>query len=607
MKRVCVTGGAGFIGSNLVDRLSADGVEVVILDNFRTGRREFVADALRRPQVRLVEGDVLDAAALDDAFEGCEWVFHLQANADVREGFEHPRCDLEQNTLATAGVLEAMRARGVSRIAFTSTGSVYGEPEVFPTPEDAPFPIQTSLYGASKRPARALIAAYAAGYGFTGVICRLVSILGERYTHGHLFDFYRALRRDPTRLRVLGDGRQEKSYLYVHDCLDAMLCAVERHREEPGAHIYNLGLEETDLGRGLDRPPLRAPRAHAAHRAHRRAARVDRRQPPHPPRHGSHFAASAGSRGSRSRRRRCAPWSGSTRTSTPGTSRPASGRASRRASPPGGPPDEEGTSEMAVIFSRAPLRISLGGGGTDLPSYYAAYGGFLVSGAIDKYVYMLTHTVFQRRYRMKYSELEEVDDVSQIRHPILRECLLRHWRGAPLEIASVADVPAGTGMGSSGAYTVCLLKGLARARYCSISPGDLAEAACEIEMGVLGEPVGKQDPYVAAHGGICAYTFHPDGSVEVTPLELDPAVLRRLRDQLLLFYTGEARSASKVLADQDARSKQGDEQMIENLHRTKDLGHSIHRLLEEGDLEGYAALMHEHWEHKRRRSPGHDQ
>src|SRR5271169_476012 len=204
---------------------------------------------------------------------------------------------------------------------------------------------------------------------------------------------------------------------------------------------------------------------------------------------------------------------------------------------------------MSVIFSRAPLRISLGGGGTDLPSYYGEHGGFVVSGAIDKYVYMLTHTAFQRRYRMKYSELEEVEEISQIRHPILRESLLRHWRGAPLEIASVADVPAGTGMGSSGAYTVCLLKGLARARYCSISPGDLAEAACEIEMGVLGEPVGKQDPYVAAHGGICAYTFHPSGEVEVEPLELAPTTLRRLRDQLLLFYTGEARSASKVLTD----------------------------------------------------------
>lgn len=259
---------------------------------------------------------------------------------------------------------------------------------------------------------------------------------------------------------------------------------------------------------------------------------------------------------------------------------------------------------MAVIFSRAPLRISLGGGGTDLPSYYRSHGGFLVSGSIDKYVYMLTHTVFQRRYRMKYSELEEVNAVGEIRHPILRECLLRHWRGSPLEIASVADVPAGTGMGSSGAYTVCLLKGLARARNCSISPGDLAEDACEIEMEVLGEPVGKQDPYVAAHGGICAYTFRTDGTVEVKPLELDPKVLRSMRDQLLLFYTGEARSASKVLADQDRRSKAGDGAMVENLHRTKELGHSIRELLEDGDLEGYARLMHEHWEHKRRRSPG---
>ncbi len=259
---------------------------------------------------------------------------------------------------------------------------------------------------------------------------------------------------------------------------------------------------------------------------------------------------------------------------------------------------------MSVIFSRAPLRISLGGGGTDLPSYYTEHGGFLISGAIDKYVYMLTHTVFQRRYRMKYSELEEVDEIGEIRHPILRESLLRHWRGNPLEIASVADVPAGTGMGSSGAYTVCLLKGLAHARSTSITPGQLAEAACEIEIDVLGEPVGKQDPYVAAHGGICAYTFHPSGEVEVEPLELDPGVLRQLRDQLLLFYTGEARSASSVLSDQDERSKAGDREMIENLDRTKEIGRDSRRLLQSGDLEGYAELMHEHWEHKRRRSPG---
>src|SRR5579859_6221207 len=189
---------------------------------------------------------------------------------------------------------------------------------------------------------------------------------------------------------------------------------------------------------------------------------------------------------------------------------------------------------MSVVFARAPLRISLGGGGTDLPSYYEQHEGFLVAGAIDKYVYMLVHTVFQRRYRMKYSEIEEVDSVGEIKHPILRETLLRHWRGNPLEIASVADVPAGTGMGSSGTFTVCLLKALAHARCTSVTAGRLAEDACKIEIDVLGEPVGKQDQYVAAHGGICAYTFRRDGRVEVEPLELRPDTLRRLRDQLLL-------------------------------------------------------------------------
>ena len=215
MKRACVTGGAGFIGSNLVDRLTALGVEVVIVDDFSTGRHEFLSDAALAAGVRLIEGDVLDTSTLERAVDGCDWVFHLQANADLRRGLEHPRRDLEQNTIATSNVLEAMRAVGVTQIAFASTGSVYGEPVMFPTPEDAPFPIQTSLYAASKLAGEALIAAYATGYGFTGVICRFVSVLGERYTHGHVFDFYRALKRDPTRLRVLGDGRQEKSYLHV--------------------------------------------------------------------------------------------------------------------------------------------------------------------------------------------------------------------------------------------------------------------------------------------------------------------------------------------------------------------------------------------------------
>jgi D-glycero-alpha-D-manno-heptose-7-phosphate kinase len=259
---------------------------------------------------------------------------------------------------------------------------------------------------------------------------------------------------------------------------------------------------------------------------------------------------------------------------------------------------------MSVIFSRAPLRISLGGGGTDLPSYYGEHGGFLVAGAIDKYIYMLVHTVFQRRYKMKYSETEDVDEVASIRHPILRETLSRHWRGNPLEIASVADVPAGTGMGSSGAFTVSLLKGLAHARRTSITQGALAEAACEIEIDRLREPCGKQDPYVAAHGGICAYTFATDGSVTVEPLELSAQTLRALREQLLLFYTGEAREASAVLTDQMQRTKTGDEDMLENLHNTKEIGIHSRELLLSGDLFAYAELMHEHWINKRKRSPG---
>lgn len=245
MTRFCITGGAGFIGSNLADRLCVDGAEVVIVDDLSTGRREFLAAALDHPGVTLIEADVRDLATLEGAIAGCDWVFHLQANADVRNGFDDPRRDLEQNTLATANVLEAMRACGVRRIVFSSSGSVYGEPETFPTPEDAPFPLQTSLYGASKLAGEGLISAYASGYGFTGVICRFVSIMGERYTHGHLFDFYRALKHDPERLRVLGDGRQRKSYLYVQDCIAAMLAATRAHGEEPGVQIYNLGTDET--------------------------------------------------------------------------------------------------------------------------------------------------------------------------------------------------------------------------------------------------------------------------------------------------------------------------------------------------------------------------
>jgi UDP-glucose 4-epimerase len=240
--RIFVTGGAGFIGSSLVDRLLAGGHHVVAYDNFSTGRREFVADALAHPAFRLVEGDTLDLPALTRAMAGCDTVFHLAANADVRFGLDHPKKDLEQNTIATFNVLEAMRANGITRIGFSSTGSVYGEASVIPTPEDAPFPLQTSLYGASKLAGEGLIAAYASGFGVEGCIFRFVSILGERYTHGHVFDFYKGLRRDPSVLRVLGDGTQRKSYLYIGDCLDAMLLAMEKTRGR--VDVYNLGTNE---------------------------------------------------------------------------------------------------------------------------------------------------------------------------------------------------------------------------------------------------------------------------------------------------------------------------------------------------------------------------
>ena len=240
-----ITGGAGFIGSTLADRLSGAGIEVVIYDNLSRGRREFIAGALERAGVELVEGDVLDGERLRRSLEGCDTVFHLAANADVRHGFDRPTIDLEQNTIATSVVLEAMRAADVRRIAFSSTGSVYGEPEVFPTPETCPFPVQTSLYGASKLAGEALIQAYAHGYGFTGIIFRFVSILGERYTHGHVFDFLRSLRDDPTCLRVLGNGRQEKSYLYVGDCVSAMTLATDHAVEQGIVHVFNLGTDET--------------------------------------------------------------------------------------------------------------------------------------------------------------------------------------------------------------------------------------------------------------------------------------------------------------------------------------------------------------------------
>lgn len=240
--RAFITGGAGFIGSTLADRLLAEGHDVTAYDNFSTGQRSFVESALRSSRYRLIEGDLLDEAKLRSSLHGHDFVFHFAANADVKDGLQHPRRDLEQNTIATCNLLEAMRAAGVSRVAFSSTGSVYGEPEVFPTPETCPFPVQTSLYAASKLAAEGLLSAYVTGFGFSSWIFRFVSILGERYTHGHVFDFYQQLRKDPRHLRILGNGQQRKSYLYVQDCVDAVLQAIAS--TGPGLHIFNLGTDE---------------------------------------------------------------------------------------------------------------------------------------------------------------------------------------------------------------------------------------------------------------------------------------------------------------------------------------------------------------------------
>jgi UDP-glucose 4-epimerase len=241
INKFVITGCAGFIGSSLVDRLLNQGHQIIGIDNFSTGQRQFIDTALKNPAFKLVECDLLDLPVLTKTFSGGDMVFHFAANADVRFGTEHPRRDLEQNTIATYNVLEAMRANNIKRIAFSSTGSVYGEAIVIPTPEDAPFPIQTSLYGASKLACEGLIAAYCEGFDFQSWIFRFVSILGERYTHGHVFDFYKQLKSDPTKLRVLGNGKQRKSYLYIQDCLDAIQIAIENADEK--VNIFNLGVD----------------------------------------------------------------------------------------------------------------------------------------------------------------------------------------------------------------------------------------------------------------------------------------------------------------------------------------------------------------------------
>lgn len=237
-----VTGAAGFIGSNVVDRLLAAGHQVTAYDNLSSGFRRFLDDAAKNPAFRFVQGDILDTDTLAKAMKGCDTVLHFAANADVRFGTQRPRRDLEQNTIGTWNVLEAMRASGASRIGFSSTGAIYGDARVIPTPEDAPFPVQTSLYGASKLAGEGMIQAYAEGFGIKGYIFRFVSILGERYHHGHVYDFYKKLLADPAKMRVLGDGSQRKSYLYTQDCIDAILLALEKAHDK--VNIFNLGADD---------------------------------------------------------------------------------------------------------------------------------------------------------------------------------------------------------------------------------------------------------------------------------------------------------------------------------------------------------------------------
>lgn len=240
--RYFITGCAGFIGSNLTDKLLSAGHEVIGVDNFSTGLPHFLKEASQSPYFTLIKGDLLDKELIKQSMKKVDAVFHMAANADVRFGTNHPHKDLEQNAIATFHVLEAMRENRVNRIAFASTGSIYGEAKMIPTPEDAPFPVQTSLYGASKLAAEGLIQAYCEGFNFQAYLFRFVSILGERYTHGHIFDFYKQLLKNPAQLIILGNGKQRKSYLYIQDCLDAILFAMQHANAK--INIFNLGTDE---------------------------------------------------------------------------------------------------------------------------------------------------------------------------------------------------------------------------------------------------------------------------------------------------------------------------------------------------------------------------
>jgi len=255
-----------------------------------------------------------------------------------------------------------------------------------------------------------------------------------------------------------------------------------------------------------------------------------------------------------------------------------------------------------MIITRTPLRITLGGGGTDLPSYYEQYGGVVVSAAISKYIYISINRTFTPDYFLKYSALERVDDASAIEHPIVREALLAHNVEPSVEIVSTADIPSGTGLGSSGSFTVGLLRAIYALRRDHVSAGPVADEACRIEIERLNRPVGKQDQYVAAFGGLNTYTFSPDGTVTVAPLAISTETFHELEEHLLMFFTGYSRGADQVLAEQRSKSTAGDASMIDNLHYVKELGLRSKSALENGDVEGFAALMHEHWEHKKKRS-----
>ena len=256
-----------------------------------------------------------------------------------------------------------------------------------------------------------------------------------------------------------------------------------------------------------------------------------------------------------------------------------------------------------MIITRSPLRISLGGGGTDLPSYSTPHGGFLIAGAIDKYVYINVHRRFSDGFLLKYSRLEEAGTIDEIKHPIIREALkLAGVQERNLEITSMADIPAGTGLGSSGSFTTALLKALHALRKNLVHPAELAEQACHIELEKLAEPIGKQDQYIAAFGGITCFKFRPDGGVEAFPLKISEETLFNLEDNLLLFFTGYSRSASMILKEQDDKSKVSDKAMIENLHVVKDLGFQSQRALESDDLREFARLMDVHWQRKKERS-----